>query len=675
MGNGASTQIPMHVDLETFRRLSGSTFNDPIFHQFAVDGVMSRDKLLELSQTTDCYLSFDERDEAAAAHVGAINGFLQSRGLITYCPSSSSSSQLRSLCSHIDKTRSFVFFMTRGYVERITTTAAGSVMDRCFTEFNYALRRKFSDKMIPVVLDDVFSGGGDWPGIFSQYFGPSGSVQADHYSNVEALFQRVAKVTRERAFGQTQRAKHSYDAKLEVRIPGVPPLATREEAQFYLWMTRAAPGIDDLTRTMYCGALTHLCVTTVQKLAERMKDTQNFLILHAGFMEHDADEIALAISDLGLGYNPVRDFSTSETIESAVYAMKKACVADCDPELAANALNCLARVVSLDTETLPKMCAAAGLCDPTVKLLQRYLGDPTVVENACAAINSMAQDVEVAERLGVCGVCDVVPRAMQSHLVNARTILAGMKVITILSRVDGNKLRFGTAGACDVVMRGLLRHVSLEEVAYWGCSAAFTLGSGCGENIGRLAYSQGCENITRALAAHSSSAAVSGMALRCMILMAVDAEYRERMGTSGACEATIATLRSHLGLGLSGSSEALFIVENGLVLQNALIVGNSNNRAMFGRSGACIIVQQAVELYGGASFFPTVVQHACTAIYSLASGSPDNQKALLQAGLHGYLQALLKSLKTGGMLAGADPEAIERLRAEAQEAHIRLTRS
>jgi hypothetical protein len=52
------------------------------------------------------------------------------------------------------------------------------------------------------------------------------------------------------------------------------------------------------------------------------------------------------------------------------------------------------------------MCAAAGLCDPTVKLLQRYLGDPTVVENACAAINSMAQDVEVAERLGVCGVCD-----------------------------------------------------------------------------------------------------------------------------------------------------------------------------------------------------------------------------------------------------------------------------
>jgi len=697
----------MHVDLGTFRKLSGSTFNDPIFNQFAVDGVMSRDKLLELAQTTDCFLSFDEEDEAVVKAVTGINSFLQSKGLITWystdrCGANEGGGGRNSripICGNIDRTRSFIFFLSRGYAERVCSPTTDTAGDRCFTEFNYALRRKFPDKMVPVILDAAYSSSSSssssstWPGILGPYFGPQGGIpgidfsstpsqqhyqqQQQQYShvseNLDTLFHRLVQITRaERAFMTTQHSSgHSpvKGHKLEVQIPGVPPLATREEAQFYLWMTRSAPNIGDLSRTMYCSALTHLGVTTVQKLAEQMTKTKNFLILHAGAQEHDADEIALAISDLGLGYNPIRDFSTSTTIESGVYAMKKACLATGDPELAANALGCLARIVFVDPVNRPRQCMTFGLCDPAVKLMSRYLGDASVVENACRALEAMAADPsgECAERLGDFNACDIVPRALQSHLTKASVMHAGLRLIAVLSKnATKNKMKFGTAGACDVVCRGVAKHVEIEEIALHGCDAMHKLAYGYGENVGKLAYSQGCEILTRALAVHGGregpgAASVAEMAFKSMILLAVDAEYRGRMGAAGACEATIAALEQHAATTPS-------LVECGLVVHNTLIIGNANNRNLLGRSGACELVHRIVQLYDP-RLFPTIIQYACTAIYSLASGSPDNQRSLLP--LAPYLQALL----AGGALAGLDDAARERLRPEAQEALIRLTKT
>jgi len=520
------------------------------------------------------------------------------------------------------------------------------------------------------------------------YFGPDGThadavvdfagggAEGSHFTReqkLESLFQHVVMITRaERAFmtGHNHNHNHNHNLKpgleqMSVKIPGVPPLATKEEAQFFLWLTRSASGIDDLSRTIYCGALTHAGVTTVQKLAERMKKTNNFLILCAGAQEHHTDEIALAISDLGLGYNPVRDFSTSTTIESAMYAMKKACLATGDPELAANALNCLARIVFADPVANPKKCLAFGLCDPAVKLLGRYMGDSSVVENACRALEAMGVDDLVAERLGETNACDIVPRALQSHLPNSGVVQSGFKLIAVLSKnTPKNKHKFGTAGACDVVCRGLSRHVEIEEVAFQGCDATHKLAYGCGENVGKLAYSQGCEILTKALATHPTSAAVAEMAFKSMILLAVDAENRSRMGAAGACQATIAALRANLETNPQ-------VVECGLVVHNTLIIGNANNRNILGTSGACDYIHRILSIYEPQKS-PTIVQHACTAIYSLASGSPDNQRRLLP--LVSYLQKLLQQLTRSGGL-GLDDAARERLRPEAQEALIRLTNS
>ena len=673
MGAAASSTIPMHVDLETFRRLNGTGggFNDAIFHQFAVDGVMSRDKLLELAQTSDCFLSFDESEAGVAEAVASISASLRMRGLITWVggDGENTARSMPSICEAIDKTRSVLFFVTQGYLDRVLGT---STVDLCQIEFNYALRRKFPEKMIPVVLQgDLLDASAGWPGLVGTYFGPQNSTRVVIANNngqqqpgeqqLEALFQRIVKVTRNSA-GLATSPSIWGQKQAQVQILGVAPLATREEAQFFLWMTRATPSITDAKRTIYCGALTHLGVTSVQKLAKEMTSKTNFL-MSVGISEHDADEIALAISDLGLGYNPVRDFSGSSTLESAVYAMKKACLATGDPELAANALACLARIVFSDIERMPKACALAGLCDPVVKLLSRYLGDAVTVENACRALESMAMDEEVSERLGLYNACDVIPRALQSHLTKPAVIEQGLRLIALLSRQKVNKQKFGTAGACDVVMRGLLLHVLDERVALAGCDAAHKLAYGFNENIGKLAYAHGCEALAKALTSHPEKAGVAEMCFRCMLLLAIDAEYRSRMGAAGACEATVTSLECHF------SNPT--VLEHGLLVHNTLIIGNSNNRSMLGKSGACELIVRIMQSYDPRGF-ASIVQHGCTAVFSLASGSPENQKKLVC--LVEYLGGLLDACaKPGGL--GLDDNARGKLATEAKEAWIRLTKS
>ena len=53
-----------------------------------------------------------------------------------------------------------------------------------------------------------------------------------------------------------------------------------------------------------------------------MKNVPNFLT-SIGMNEPDADQIALAVRDLGLGYVPVRDFEASQTVESVLFALNK----------------------------------------------------------------------------------------------------------------------------------------------------------------------------------------------------------------------------------------------------------------------------------------------------------------------------------------------------------------
>ena len=490
-------------------------------------------------------------------------------------------------------------------------------------------------------------------------------------AQIDALFRRVVEITRAKHVREYFEVPEPIPVPIQVSKPqpqfhkvhvplpqsqGLPPHATREDAQFMQWMARCCPEISLEKRVVYCAAFEHRGVKTVHQLAECMRDETNYL-MSAGVSERDADDIALAVSDLGLGYVPVRDFSNASTIESAVYAMRKSCEAAGDSELGANALACIARIARGDPENAPLALAAAGCVEPVVKILSRNLGFATCVANAYLALQGLSVNEEIAAKLGDVSACDVVPRALQSHLTNEVVVEQGCKLISMLAGNMENNFKLGTAGACDVVMKGLLKHINHPGVARWGCDAANKLAIGNFENVGKLSYHNACEALSTAVAVHFQVADVAEHAFRAMNILAVEPENRARMGKLGACEGTLNALNFHMNNPI--------IVEYALRLITVLIVGNSNNRNALGRLGATTLIFNVFSTYtslkhrsqlkvkqtkqapnnaifgGSASAsmqavespyvfdFPEIIEYASRATYSLAAGSPDNQRALM----------------------------------------------
>ena len=86
-------------------------------------------------------------------------------------------------------------------------------------------------------------------------------------------------------------------------------------------------------------------LTSVKLLATQMLARPDFLV-GLGLSDYDADEIALAVRDLGLGSVPETDFSVASSLESASYAMHKALQEPTNHRMAANALSCVSRIAS-----------------------------------------------------------------------------------------------------------------------------------------------------------------------------------------------------------------------------------------------------------------------------------------------------------------------------------------
>jgi hypothetical protein len=282
------------------------------------------------------------------------------------------------------------------------------------------------------------------------------------------------------------------------------------------------------------------------------------------------------------------------------------------------------------------------------------------VVNAYLALQGLAVNDEICIKLGNASACDVIPRALQSHLTDEKVVEEGCKLISMLARNPENNLKLGTAGACDVVMKGLLKHIANPGVAHYGCDAANKLAFGNFENVGKLSYHNACEALSTSISLHYQVPEVAEHALRAMHILGVEPENRARMGKLGACEGTINAIQHHI--------HDPVIVEYGLRLVTMLILGNANNRTKLGQLNATGTVMRVLEIYsslrqrsqllfpsqektgganplfGGSSApanvpaeppfvfdYPVILQFACTSTYTLAAGSPANQKALVSS--------------------------------------------
>lgn len=189
----------------------------------------------------------------------------------------------------------------------------------------------------------------------------------------------------------------------------------REETQLFQWMARATK-IEESRRIVYCASFVQKGITSVEKLAKKMTEHDDYLT-SVGVTEFDSDELAIAVSDLGYGYNPVRDFKHASSIESAAYALRKSAAAPNDHTLAASALACVKRIVEMSPDTPQKMCDG-GFVDAIVKTMFTHLNDCACVEAACRALSSIAEaSLDIIEYMGEHHACVMIPRAMQSHFL------------------------------------------------------------------------------------------------------------------------------------------------------------------------------------------------------------------------------------------------------------------
>eukprot|EP01031_Cornospumella_fuschlensis_P050547 gene50547-61833_t len=144
MGAGALAKIPMHIDKTTFRELSGGTINDAIFDANSENGIMSRDRLIELSHMRDTFLSHDFGTDCYGRNihqrVQAINSALKAKGLLTWLDEQLPRPDLivSHVCKGIDRSRSMVLFLTRSYIDKVMSNGT---TDNCALEFTYTLSK------------------------------------------------------------------------------------------------------------------------------------------------------------------------------------------------------------------------------------------------------------------------------------------------------------------------------------------------------------------------------------------------------------------------------------------------------------------------------------------------------------------------------------------------------
>ncbi len=635
MGAAAST-IPMHIDKETFRKLSGGTINDAIFDANSKNGLMTRDRLIELSHMRDCFLSFDVGVDAHGrdirGRVNRIHQALKAKGLITWYDESfpPPTEMVGHITNGINRSRSLICFFTRSYFDKVI---GNYPTDACHIAFNYTLSKKHPNYMIPVILDETVGNPANWPGnigLALGTFAPENFVNDDQFeAKIDSLYQRIIKISRlgETALnnnGATESLKHTSMLSVVNK--------TKEEQQFFQWLARST-NIDESKRMIYCTSLVKSGINNVFTLAKIMNAQPTFL-MSIGIHESDADQIALAVRDLGLGYQPVRDFNQSLTIESVVYALRKSSQSSEDPTLAENALQCAARVAS-SNKIMPQVMNDAGITEAILKLMQRNLSHAPSMEAGCLAIVNMADNhPEIAENFGILTGCDVLPRTIRCHIENFNVIYNGCWAIGTLAVTKDNRHRFSNTGGCDVVIKSAQKSLQDPNVLERCYFAANRLCTGNAENIGRLGVSGANETTITVLETHFTHPPLMTQVFELLTFLSLEPNHRVILGSEErSTRATVNALQNQLD-----NPAALY---HGCLAIDANIQGNAHNRTMFSKSGACEVVKTIVQRYPNDG---SLIHAASRAIFALAAGNLEQRNKF--QGIQGILQNVLNQRET-----------------------------
>lgn len=350
-----------------------------------------------------------------------------------------------------------------------------------------------------------------------------------------------------------------------------------------------------------------------------------------GINEADADQIALAIRDLGLGYAPVRDFNQALTIESVVYAMRKSSQSSEDPALAESALACAARVAA-SNPIMPKIMNDAGISEAVLKLMQRNLSHGPSMEAGCLAVHNIAQgDPAIAENIGLLTGCDVLPRTIRCHIENLHVVYNGCCAIASLATTKDNRSRFSNTGGCDVVIKSAIKSIQAPDVLEKCFLAANRLCCGNQENIGRLGLAGACELAINTLTLHAGHGPLMSQTMELLTFLSVEPSHRVVLGANeAATNAIVSALKAQLN-----NPTALAFGFSSIA---SIIMGNAHNRSSFIKVGASLVLKEAIMQYRQDL---QLLHLSSKAVFALAAGNADEKQKL--HGIQPIYQAVMNA--------------------------------
>ena len=140
---------------------------------------------VQTEESTDMFLSHDwgtdEQGRDNHDRVSVINDALKHLGYKTWFDSDRMTGDIvDKMCSGIDKTKLIIVFVTKRYADKVQS---GQDNDNCKLEFKYAMRRKGTGNMIPVIMEERMKSPGVWEGPVGMALG--GTLAVRMFSDFE----------------------------------------------------------------------------------------------------------------------------------------------------------------------------------------------------------------------------------------------------------------------------------------------------------------------------------------------------------------------------------------------------------------------------------------------------------------------------------------------------------
>ena len=597
----------------------------------------------------------------------------------------------------IDKARIAIVFLSSAYCSKVAVCDSSYSTDHVQLEYNYIVKKKKPSNIIFAIMEEQLLPRDSrfLPPLIRNALGASRSVNMTSDSTLEGrtdeLYGFIAEVLAVREarpagstmqvirnssnpFPQTQQllptliepppgvdvsSGEAQELVRQMRQFAIP--RSREEVQLYQWLERST-NITESRRVVYMAAFLRAGLTSVKQLATHMMSRAECLVVTLGLNDFDADEINLAVRDLGMGSVSETDFGVVSSLESAQYAMHKSSQETTNHKMAVNALACVTRIAG-SSHDMPAVMGQTRFCESVLKLLCTHLDDAATVEQGCRSFEKLARNCPAnIAQLGVLGVADLLPRLAVRHINNSAVLESIFNVVGIVSENAELRQKFGINGVCEVVTKGLALTLTSEACAERACFAFSRMTTDCYDNVWKLGANGACVQLVECLRLHPHNSKLVQFGFLAYSNMTTFEENRARFAVPGAASVLVAAARHHL----NNPDVALLAC----VVMYCNVYGVAYNCKLMGEGGACELVRESLVRYAGLPTtageqptqqpHPGILREACTAIGILAAGNPPNQSKF--DGLRPLVQSITQQQHFGDDVRKAAGVALSRLR-------------